>query len=314
MPGSGVGDERLAEAVRGAADVDALARGALAHLAALPGAFRAGLALTEGAGRRLRFVASDGLEGDGLEGDELEWCHIDAYDDVPLTSVTRTGEPVVGSLDELEDRYAGVVAHQREQGTRAMAALPLPGPGAPLGGLIIFYDEDQAFDEEQRRALRTAAEWLAEAVGRVTAAHRRPRDPVLDPEADSERRARLLLDHDPRAAGDARRFLRDRLEEWGIGQVTSDTAQLCLSELVNNVIMHARSSAELTLTLDDQVLTVELRDHGGPGRPIPAPVADGDPLRVFGRGLTLVDAFADDWGTDRDDVGTTAWFTLTPVP
>jgi hypothetical protein len=42
-------------------------------------------------------------------------------------------------------------------------------------------------------------------------------------------------------------------------------------------------------------------------------VADEEPLRVFGRGLTIVDAFADDWGTDRDEVGTIAWFTLTPA-
>jgi anti-sigma regulatory factor (Ser/Thr protein kinase) len=305
---SGADDERLTEAVHGAADVDSVARAALAHLATLPGVSRAGLALTEGAGRRLRFVASD-----ELDVDELEWCHIDAYDDVPLTSVVRTGRPVVGSLDELEHRYAGVVAHQRTAGTCALAAVVLPGRGAPVGGLVLFYDEDQKFDRDQRLALEAAAQVLADAVHRVTGTTG-PAAAAAQAPAAGERSARLLLDRDARVAGDARRFLRDRLELWGIDQVTSDTAQLCLSELVNNVIMHARSSSELTITLEDGVLRVVLRDHGGsrPGQPAAAPVPDDDPLRVFGRGLTLVDAFADTWGTDRDEVGTTAWFTLTP--
>ena len=33
---------------------------------------------------------------------------------------------------------------------------------------------------------------------------------------------------------------------------------------------------------------------------------------VAGRGLTLVDALADRWGTERNEVGTTAWFVLRP--
>ena len=38
--------------------------------------------------------------------------------------------------------------------------------------------------------------------------------------------------------------------------------------------------------------------------------ADEDPLPVFGRGLTLVDALADRWGTEHHGAGTTAWFVL----
>jgi anti-sigma regulatory factor (Ser/Thr protein kinase) len=288
-----------------------LARSALADLTALPGVSRAGLALTEGAGRRLRFVGSE-----ALDGDELEWCHIDAYDDVPLTHVNRTGLPVLGSLDELAERFPGVVAHQRLQGTCALAALPLPGPTNPLGGVILFYDVDQPFDEDQRRALAATARGLAEAARRVSAAPGRPRPAGPDEmPAEDARRARLHIGHDAQAAGEARRFLRNRLARWGVDDVTSDTAQLCLSELVNNVIMHARADAELTVELADGTLSVVLRDHGGdrPGQPVPAPVADEEPLRVFGRGLTIVDAFADDWGTDRDEVGTIAWFTLTPA-
>ena len=39
-------------------------------------------------------------------------------------------------------------------------------------------------------------------------------------------------------------------------------------------------------------------------------VEDDDPMRVFGRGLVLVDALSDSWGSVRDAVGTTSWFVL----
>lgn len=48
------------------------ARSALAQLADVPGAYRAGLALAEGGGRRLLFTASD---RDG--GSSVPWCEID---------------------------------------------------------------------------------------------------------------------------------------------------------------------------------------------------------------------------------------------
>jgi hypothetical protein len=39
-------------------------------------------------------------------------------------------------------------------------------------------------------------------------------------------------------------------------------------------------------------------------------LADDDPTKVFGRGLQLVDALAEEWGTERDEQGSTSWFTL----
>ena len=54
---------RMEFVLHNAGDVDAVARGVLGHLLGLPGVSRVGLALVEGAGRRLRFVASDGSDG-----------------------------------------------------------------------------------------------------------------------------------------------------------------------------------------------------------------------------------------------------------
>ena len=302
---------RLEFVLHNARDVEAVARGVLSHLLALPHVSRVGLALTEGAGRRLRFVASESLE-DGA----LVWCHIDAYDDVPLTAVTRSGEAVHGNLDELEARFPGIVARQREKGTKALATLPLPGLGPPMGGLMLFFDADQEFGEAQLRVLDTAARRTGEAVRRVRSDALGTGPTAGGPSlGDAGRHAELELDADPRAAGMARRFLRDHLTEWGVDEAITDTAQLCLSELVNNVIMHAHATSELALHLDDSELSVVLKDRGGAQPPVDTPTRPSslmteDELIVAGRGLVLVDALVDRWGTERNEVGTTAWFML----
>ena len=231
--------------------------------------------------------------------------------------MVRSGAPVVGNLDELEPRFPRLVRHQRERGTRAIATVALPGNGlgVPMGGLVLYFDSEQEFGEAELHLLDAAARRTSEAVRRVRAdalgTGPTGGGPAL---GDLGRHVGLELDADPRAAGLARRFLREHLADWGVADDASDTAQLCLSELVNNVIMHAEASSELMLHLEEDVLTVVLRDRGGQQgshRPVEAaPVTDEDELIVAGRGLVLVDALTDRWGTERDAVGTTAWFVL----
>jgi anti-sigma regulatory factor (Ser/Thr protein kinase) len=299
--------------LRNASDIDEVARSVLADLITLPGVSRVGFALVEGAGRRLRYVATD------AQGrPDLSWSHIDAYDDVPLTTVARTGEPLIGNLDELEARYADLVPRLRGEGIRGLAAWPLPGFGSPIGGLIVLFDAEQAFAEPQRRLLEATARRTADAVRRVRIiTGRGPEDATADDPAliGQGDRASVLLEGDPRAASASRRFLREWLEEWGVDDDTVDNAQLCLSELVTNAIIHARTSSELTVHFEHRVLTVVVRDLGGsnrsndPASMTQMPDAD-DPMRVFGRGLTLVDAIADRWGSEQDASGTTAWFVI----
>ncbi|MFC4782893.1 ATP-binding protein [Nocardioides sp. MAHUQ-72] len=304
---------RLGFALRSAHDVDQIARFLITDLVELPEVRRVGMALTEGGGRRLRFVANERV---GAEG--LEWCHIDSYEDVPLTAVVRTGEPVFGNLDDLEREYADIVKRQRADGVEAMAAWPLPGTGSPIGGIMLFFGKPQEFTEAQRGLLEATARRVADAVRRVRVTSGRgpgdasPDDPALIGEG---RRNAVLLEGDPRAPGAARRFLREQLAAWEVDADTVDNAQLCLSELVTNVVMHARTTSELTVHLEDGVLTVVVRDLGGSSRAgdpgVIAPPGEGeDPLRVYGRGLMLVDAIADRWGSEVDASGTTAWFAL----
>src|SRR4051794_29236525 len=100
-------------------DGDGWARSALAQLAHLPGVHRAGLALTEGGGRRLLFAASD-----RDNEPSVQWCEVDVYEDVPLNHTVRTGEAVVGSLGDLALRYRAFAERQSAR-TQALASLPV---------------------------------------------------------------------------------------------------------------------------------------------------------------------------------------------
>ena len=189
--------------------------------------------------------------------------------------------------------------------------LPLSGVTTPIGGLVVYYDREQGFGAEQRDTLDALAQHVADAVRRVRVRGVSAAAGSTQAEVDaSSRTAMLALEDDPRAAGVARRFLRRTLADWGVEEDPVETAELCLSELVTNAVIHAGATSELTLTLDDGLLTVAVRDHGGVGESSAAVVEDEDPMRVFGRGLVLVEALSDSWGSVRDDVGTTSWFML----
>ena len=108
----------------------------------------------------------------------------------------------------------------------------------------------------------------------------------------------------------ARDVTRTTLGRWGLGALCADVA-LVVSELVTNAVVHAGTTSELRVRLADGVLTVIVRDRGGPGEPdAVAPAEVHDQLQVHGRGLMLVEALADRWGSERDAVGTTVWFAL----
>jgi len=288
-----------------ALDVDEVARRAMTTLLELRDVTRVGVALTEGGGRRLRFSASD---RDNARA--VDWCHVDAYDDVPLNTVVRTGAPVVGSVDELEPRYPELVARQREAGVAAIAALPVSTGGPALGGYVLFYDTAQPFDAEQVDALTEHGRRLADELRRAQLRAPRPTTPVVEVEhADAVRVAVLEADGEPRAVGLTRREVRTLLAEWEVDEDVADTALLCLSEVVTNAVIHTGAPSEVRVALGEGVLTLTVRDQGAGGG-VPAATDDVDPLRVHGRGLQLVDALASRWGFDLDEVGTTVWFVL----
>lgn len=99
---------------------------------------------------------------------------------------------------------------------------------------------------------------------------------------------RLSLSPVPESPGEARRFVASWLERWGYSELI-DTAALITSELATNAVEHA--GQRFTVALDDLGDGV----HVAVGDPAPAlPMPHDD---TFGRGMQIVSALADSWGT-----------------
>ncbi len=294
-------------ASRPVADGDTWVRSALARFGLVAGVRRAGLALAEGGGRRLLFCAND-RDNDR----QVEWCEIDAYDHVPLNHSVRTGEAVVGSLDDLAARYPAFTDRQTST-IRALASLPIFAAGHIQGGYVLFYDTPQRFDRPQMAELEDLGASLGADLRRAqrTAVHT-SRSLDEEPVPHGALAVTYSVTADPHAVAAARRFVVSTLAAWGIDGDTVEEATLCLSELVTNAIIHTDAGCELRVVLDCGVLTTTVRD-GGSSVVVDLSSVTVDPLAVHGRGLQLVDALSTRWGSELDAVGLTVWFVLEPA-
>ena len=107
----------------------------------------------------------------------------------------------------------------------------------------------------------------------------------------------------------ARHVVVELLRTWRAPHDSQDAA-LLVTELVANVVDHAGQDAELTveLTLSDEWLRIGVVD-GSAVRPV---VRELDTGSIRGRGLRLVEAIADRWGSEDHDGGKRVWFELSP--
>ncbi|WP_233221206.1 ATP-binding protein [Streptomyces carminius] len=107
------------------------------------------------------------------------------------------------------------------------------------------------------------------------------------------------------SVAEARRRVRARLTEWGIGAMVRDNAQLVVSELFTNAVRHTDSDkVDCELRFTGRRLRLEVTDRGaGPARPR-ARCAAGtvDAEGESGRGLLLVGALVEEWGV-RPGIG-----------
>jgi anti-sigma regulatory factor (Ser/Thr protein kinase) len=115
------------------------------------------------------------------------------------------------------------------------------------------------------------------------------------------------LPEDPQAAGQAREHIRSQLTAWDLDELTM-TTELLASELVGNVVRHAKGPIRLRL-LRSRALTCEVSD-GSVTTPRIRHASDTD---EGGRGLQLVAALAHRWGTRYTTTGKCIW-TEQPLP
>lgn len=85
-----------------------------------------------------------------------------------------------------------------------------------------------------------------------------------------------------------------------------DTAELLVSEIVTNALVHAGTFIDVAFTLAGHGLRVEVTD-GSPHAPT---VRGYGPSAGTGRGLMLLEEMVDDWGVVLDEPGKTVWFQL----
>lgn len=113
--------------------------------------------------------------------------------------------------------------------------------------------------------------------------------------------ASCSLPGDPQAAGQARGYVREQLDAWGLEDLVL-TTELLVSELVGNVVRHARGPIRLRL-LRSRSLTCEVYD-GSLTTPRMRRATYTD---EGGRGLQLVAALSQRWGARYLDDGKCIW-------
>lgn len=110
----------------------------------------------------------------------------------------------------------------------------------------------------------------------------------------------------PESAAPVRRALAELLVDHIAGDVR-DTAALLVTELVTNAARHAGGELRVRAGLRTDTLLVEVSDTS-PQLPEITGLPDWD--AESGRGLVLVDALADRWGSDPLPTGKRVWFEL----
>ncbi len=127
---------------------------------------------------------------------------------------------------------------------------------------------------------------------------------VIEPE--HQREARLDLAPEAPAPASARGFVADVLREHGYADRAVEDAQLVISELATNAVVHARSAltvrvlpgrGSVRLSIDDTSEAAPVRRRR-------------DPAAQSGRGLWIVGTLAERWGVEYRDGAKTVWAEL----
>lgn len=120
------------------------------------------------------------------------------------------------------------------------------------------------------------------------------------------RRSRQVFDPRIAQVSGARRFVRETLTEWQLG---SDDAELIVSELAANAVVHAASPFEVALEHDgDHLLRIEVSDTSCSAPVLSSAAVDAP----SGRGLLIVSRLASGWGVleQRHGEGKVIWAEL----
>lgn len=116
----------------------------------------------------------------------------------------------------------------------------------------------------------------------------------------------IHLDPAPISARLARAFVRQCLADRV--DLDLDVVTLLVSELVINAVVHTGSPFDVLVSASTDVVEVSVLDQS-PALPVKRIAEPGD---ENGRGLMMVERFADEWGVHGHDGGKRTWFKLGP--
>jgi anti-sigma regulatory factor (Ser/Thr protein kinase) len=106
----------------------------------------------------------------------------------------------------------------------------------------------------------------------------------------------------------ARQFVAQALRGWGHDDSLIDDAQLLVTELATNSVVHARAPFRVAARASEGGVRVSVCDAS---RVTPT-LRNGGPMTVSGRGLRLVAALSARWGVEVVADGKTVWAELRP--
>jgi len=236
--------------------------------------------------RRAPAAVGDGPGGPVVESLDGGRGPLLGLGDAPRHSASRRlgrGEALVLYTDGLVERRARPMPEGVEFLTDALAHADASG-AAVLGERLLDIVGESPEDDAALVVVRVPEATVVPAL----------------PSVNGVRQRRLHLAADPASIRAARQALLRACADWGVARVAE--AELVVSELVTNALLHGRGDVGLRLHTDGGGLRIEVED-GSPG---PPQVAQGRAPGHGGYGLRIVQRLSS-WGWYPTRIGKVVW-------
>jgi hypothetical protein len=204
--------------------------------------------------------------------------------------VLHPGDALIMYSDGLVERRSELITVGMQRLADAATAVAVGGwPARPAWELATRLGDDDTADDVVVLALRYFG---------------RPAEDTKSTTLGTDRDGMSTLHLDPivESTPMARHWITQRLRD--LPAEVSECAALLTSELVTNAVLHAATPFTVTLHLMADRIRVDVAD----GSPVPPSIKDYATDAATGRGLTLFNTLASDWGVQPVIGGKIVWF------